>query len=368
MQCDFTLEPEAGFPIIKITFPDYKSYSFIVDTGAPGSTIDRSFAKQLGTIVETYNSENPKQVFEYIKPDLKLKPEYPNFGLPLILSDMSSMRSEYPELVGILGLNFLETFKLRINYSSHKIDLITVDKLNGSEFEPKLSVAFNIKKNIDNHYVIYAKVAEKDVEFIIDTGTGNTFIDQPDIIKMIKNRPFLSGFQSGIYSPSKNGIVAVPTKYIRLESIKLPGISWISPVIHTTKTNERKISAGLGNDFFKRYSILLDFSDKKMYLTNDSKYVEDPTEWIGIGVKMEYQNGKLTVTTVMSPSPADKAGIEVGDQILSIDGRNISDISGSVLTQLLHSLKKVDREVILKVSSEKKHEDYTVKLKVKQLL
>lgn len=46
-------------------------------------------------------------------------------------------------------------------------------------------------------------------------------------------------------------------------------------------------------------------------------------EIVGIGVQIENKNGIITVVTPIEDSPAFKAGIKAGDQIVSVDGKNI---------------------------------------------
>ncbi len=55
----------------------------------------------------------------------------------------------------------------------------------------------------------------------------------------------------------------------------------------------------------------------------------------GIGAQSKLINGKVTITELYQGQPADEAGLKVGDQILEVDGQNVSGKSPEELNFLL---------------------------------
>jgi len=62
---------------------------------------------------------------------------------------------------------------------------------------------------------------------------------------------------------------------------------------------------------------------------SESKNFQDTLhgEVVGIGAQVEIIGGILTVTTPLKDSPAEKAGVKPGDQILKVDGVSVSGVS-----------------------------------------
>ena len=63
---------------------------------------------------------------------------------------------------------------------------------------------------------------------------------------------------------------------------------------------------------------------------------ENTSDIIGIGIKENH--GKMKVQDVILNTPADKAGIKVGDTLLDIDGIKID--SANTVKNYLHNVKK----------------------------
>ncbi len=92
--------------------------------------------------------------------------------------------------------------------------------------------------------------------------------------------------------------------------------------------NENYVDPGAsGYDALARLSIhgMVDSLDPHSeYLeSKDNQELEEDLdgEYGGIGIEVEMRNGAFTVVSPIPGSPADKAGVRVGDEIVSIDGK-----------------------------------------------
>jgi len=91
----------------------------------------------------------------------------------------------------------------------------------------------------------------------------------------------------------------------------------------------------------------------------DFKVLQDDTrgEFAGIGVEVDFRNDRVTVISAISGSPAERAGVMAGDQIVSIDGlavsgKNASDLvklmRGPAGTRVLVAVRRPGREDLLR--------------------
>ncbi len=81
-------------------------------------------------------------------------------------------------------------------------------------------------------------------------------------------------------------------------------------------------------------------------------------EVTGIGAQVEYRDNKLIVVAPITGSPAEKAGIKAGDEILMVDGKSLADLT------LLEAVSKVrgpvGSQVVLRISRNGSEFDVTV--------
>jgi len=96
--------------------------------------------------------------------------------------------------------------------------------------------------------------------------------------------------------------------------------------------------------------------------TEDSAIVEDSlegnTSGIGVTVFNDQKNSALTVFRVDSNSPADKAGIKIGDMITAIDGKTVKEVGFE------QSVKSIARELGQTAEITLLRDGETLKLKV----
>jgi len=124
-------------------------------------------------------------------------------------------------------------------------------------------------------------------------------------------------------------------------------------------------SALLGKDFLEQFLTTLDFLNRKVLMTETEKSSKDILFSTGINVrKVDDDNFKIVGLWVNSP--ADKAGIEIDDIILEVNGRNSTDIDTGELYKMRFDTNI--KELLLKVQKPGSDEIKEILLKKEYLM
>ena len=94
----------------------------------------------------------------------------------------------------------------------------------------------------------------------------------------------------------------------------------------------------------------------------DKKAVEQITENMtgGIGVGTDIKADRVVIISIVANSPAEKAGLKPGDEIMAIDGIKCSDMKQG--EQLIRIKGPVGSKVLLEVRRPDSQETYNVEL------
>jgi len=122
-------------------------------------------------------------------------------------------------------------------------------------------------------------------------------------------------------------------------------------------------SALLGKDFLEQFIITLDFPNRKVLMKEVEHSSKDILFSTGINVK-KLDDGSFKIVGIWEGSPADKAGIELDDIILEVNGYPTSDITTGELyimrfatdvKELELIIQKPDKEEALEIVLEKEY-------------
>lgn len=95
--------------------------------------------------------------------------------------------------------------------------------------------------------------------------------------------------------------------------------------------------------------MLLELDPYTTYLSEqevESARMKQGGAYVGIGAKVEIKKNKLIVIEVFEGLPADENGVKAGDEIIQIDGNDVSDLKG-VAQQLLNGKKNSSVKVLI---------------------
>ncbi|PWN59693.1 PDZ domain-containing protein [Chryseobacterium viscerum] len=290
---------------------------------------------------------------------------------------------------GVIGYHFFKDHPIYIDYASKKITVYENSDLIKKKIKRFEEFPVTIEK--DKPY-LYAGVEmtneKKDSKLLIDLGNSDAIWLFPTLIKdFVYNRPniddFLGrGFNGDIYG-----------KRSRIHNFYLGSFKFEKPLTampdefsiqHVKLVESRKGS--VGSEIMRRFTVVFDYPNKKLYLRKN-KYFDDPfhfnmsgldfkqdgLEWQEDKLKIETQKSTMVATEVYKDSfqykfslkpifsiagvrkdsPADVAGLQKDDRILSINGEQTSNMTLEKIVELMKSNEGRNINMIIQRKNQK---------------
>ncbi|MEL6558334.1 MAG: PDZ domain-containing protein [Bacteroidota bacterium] len=176
--------------------------------------------------------------------------------------------------------------------------------------------------------------------FLLDTGS-----QMPAIFNspMARKNKIASQIEKSIAIERKAGVSEVSSKFVlfRGQQLEIFGKSFDEiPSAYSTASSGALASTGfqgiIGNPVLKRFNIILDYSKEKMYVNPNRLYdVPFLADCSGIAFDVKRDDKKLIAEFIVEHSPADKAGINLGDELLTINGKSSGSYTSDELDNLL---------------------------------
>ncbi len=115
----------------------------------------------------------------------------------------------------------------------------------------------------------------------------------------------------------------------RLGSMSLGPYEWDDPIVSisgaTTGAFASEDFAGnIGNRILERFRVTLDYERRHVYLEPGARY-SDRDHLTRAGVMFARRGGIVTIEDVLHGSPADRAGLRAGDEVIAVQGREIAN-------------------------------------------
>jgi membrane-associated protease RseP (regulator of RpoE activity) len=93
----------------------------------------------------------------------------------------------------------------------------------------------------------------------------------------------------------------------------------------------------LGGDILERFDVTLDLQHASMYLKPAVGFRPDPYEFVTIGIQFLKASAEaFSVVAVWKHSPAEAAGVVVGDRIVSVNGHSSAGLDPETFANQLH--------------------------------
>jgi hypothetical protein len=223
--------------------------------------------------------------------------------------------------VGVVGYDFLRRFAVKVDYE-HKLltvyDAPTFRYQGSGTGVPLLlrGISFEVNGNVEG----------VDGRFLLDTGNEagfaleGEFVQQSDLIRL--------GAHYHGYSGRRYAGPLPDAYYARVRSLRL-GEAEVHDVVAYLSNGETAgadFSGNIGQSILKQFNVTFDAMRGRLYLEKSSNWGK-PGIFNRAGVILGKGGQGETVMTVLPGSPAESAGLHVGDVITAIDQKPPEDLS-----------------------------------------
>lgn len=336
---------------------------FLLDTGAGASCIDLAFAKGIGLEITgkfeakgVGGSEDAGflELNSLELGDLKM------FQQKIVSLNLSSLDIyEGREIQGILGYDFLSRFVFEIDYQKNIITFYEpgIFKYAGKGEVLEIELYNNtphLKAIIDGEY---------EGMFNLDTGSRKSLdLNAPFVVK----HNLLKKYPKAIEAFGGAGIGG-QTKSLqtRIKSIQIGSFLIEEPICGLSLAEEgafksEKTQGNIGDGILKRFKVILDYEERKIILEKNDSF-DKKDELDKSGLLIVWKEGKFLIQNIFEDSPAKKAKIEPGEEIISINDEPVSRYTLSQLRDLLTG--KDGTKIKLQLKKDDKLREVSFKLK-----
>jgi predicted aspartyl protease len=304
-----------------------QEYLFMVDTGSSFTIFDASLRKLLRAPKKTGNAGTPAnpiriQIFE--SPEISVGPYKLQKGSEITSLDLGRFSMvDGRKISGILGMDFIKNHIIQIDFDKGILSFPEPGKVDYSLSGQKIDLISDTQGRPKIKGII---LDNTDVDFVVDTGNISSGMLDSKIFSLLIEQKDIKVNETIIAMASGT----VKSQEIRLMHLTIENFEYKDLVFGEGNENF------LGLDFLSRHIVTLDFPNKIMYLKKGTQFAKNDESGMS-GLALIHISDKLTVYSVDSSSPAEKAGLLAGDIIVKIEGKNTADYTVKQLRQLLRS-------------------------------
>lgn len=319
-----------NLPLIAVEI-EGETYNFLLDTGAPSVISPELFQKlqlnKLSTtkITDSNNTSNTEITTQV--PKMKIgNLTYENMGV-FVINLKQSYALKCFKLDGIIGANQMAKSFWKLDYENKRC--IISSELPQEEIQDFEVVNF-IPKTGQLTPLVALEIENVKYKYVtFDTGYNGT-------ISLPFQKKLDSIFQKKVvnYGSESAGIYGLgTTKNIYETEVPMTKMDALELQNHMVSFSEVP-SMTIGNEIFKYYTIVFDWQTKKMFFKrNNLKQKANVLHSFGFSF-MKIQN-TIQIVGLIKHSAAEKLGMKIGDELISINETKMHDLTDEQLCDYL---------------------------------
>ncbi len=312
-----------GVILVKASVKEYAdSLNFILDTGCGGMSLDSTTCSNYNIPAELSNNYITgiagKTKVSYVYNKTLVINKLLTDSLNFFVNDYSVLTSVYGQKIdGIIGHSFFEKYIVSINYDSSYIEIYSKGKFNypqgGAILRP------DVNKLISQNVTI--KEATKiDGNFYLDSGAGLSLLLTTDFIKdnnfLLKKRKPVDVQVQGLGGKKTMQLSVI--KSIKIGPYKFNNVP---TNIYTDENNLFKhpsIYGLIGNEIMRRFNTIYNYAAGTVHIVPNTYFFEK-FDYAYTGLTLYNFDGVIYVDDIIKTSPAEKAGLQNGDVVFSVN-------------------------------------------------
>ena len=216
-------------------------------------------------------------------------------------------------VAGVIGLGMFLPVTTRFDFAAKTLTVFAyphppLRRSTGATVRP-------LRLNSERMYTIHVTLTPgQDADLILDTGSTGTQIPLADMGVL---HPTATAYGAG--SVQIDSLYLCPD--LRLSALTFGTLQVPDVVVGTLPT----LKQSLGMDILAGYRLTLDGPNAELALEPSAQGGRYVRGWSGLDLKRA--GGEWSVRALRGVSPALRAGVQIGDEVLSVDGRRIGSLS-----------------------------------------
>ncbi len=338
-----------------------ESLSFVFDTGASSTVINKTTAERLGiktNLQRNVSGANGNESYKIVKEQTIDIGDLHLGNLDLIIADLSHLQ-EHTDIPmdGIIGYDIIKKFVTKLNFEEQKIELYeSANSVPDLDSYNKIRIKSNrtipqllLNIELENGKSLKGK-------FFFDSGASTTVILNSPYVKKHKVIEEIGKTyekkSSGLSSNKITNNIGI-VKSLKLDETTFQNVPMTLSNAKYGVLAQKQVMGILGSEIISRFQVVLDYEKASLYL-KPNKNRSKPFIRNYCGFTVAKRNGKIFIDNVIENTEAHTLGITAGDEILSIN--NYSDKSLKTVKDFLQNEGEIILLKILNASNiEKEH-------------
>jgi hypothetical protein len=339
------LQVTGGVVIIQARLAPFSdTLQFIFDTGSSGISLDSTTASYLG-LRPSYDGllirgiAGVREVPQLRNQTLTVG-DLRTDSLNFYVNDYSVLTSIYGVRIdGVIGYAMLSRYIVSIDYNKQLMDWYAP----GAFAYPKKGLLLNPQINrLPAYPFTIQELQTKNYPMLIDIGAGLNLLFSERFAK-----------EAGVLDPERKSWITsgegiggqIELRLTLLRSLRIGPYRFKKVPItifddSNNVTNYPHWAGLIGNDLLRRFNIIINYPAGEIHL-KPNRFYYDEFDYAYIGMELYLIDGLITIGFVATGSPAQEAGLEVGDEIVAIN-KIVGGKLDAYKAELAHAIKKVD--------------------------
>ena len=306
----------------------------IVDTGSSLTALDTEWAKSIGArpaqqaqVLGTGNVTTTLATVDSVQlPGVDMR----NLAAVLVPLDAVS-RVHGRAIRGTLGYDFLSCYAVEIDYARRELRLHDPATYEYARAGVVVPVSLQHRVPVVHATVTPAGRAPIAARLLLDLGTS--------LFVALLNTPFVEehrladGTLPAVDAPLGTGVGGrVLGRVTRLRELRLGDLAVSEPTVGLGRervgfVGSTFVDGTVGAPLFERTTMILDYARARVIFEPGPRFAT-PYEYDMSGLQLGAgDHGAALVTFVVAGGPAQVAGVQVGDEVVAVDGRGAGELS-----------------------------------------